>query len=154
MIAIRRATADDAGLIAEQRQKMFFDAGLATADAMKEMVESFTSWVLPRLEDETYRGWLAEDNGVAVAGAGMFLMDFPPHWMDASSVRAYLLNFYTEPHYRGQRIAPRMLHAALEEAKILGIKVVTLHASKFGKPIYEKHGFTPTSEMMLRLDVN
>jgi len=47
-----------------------------------------------------------------------------------------------------------MLHAAMEEAKTLGIKVVTLHASKFGKPIYEKHGFTPTSEMMLRLDVN
>jgi hypothetical protein len=28
--------------------------------------------------------------------------------------------------------------------------VVTLHASKFGKPIYEKNGFKQTNEMMLK----
>jgi len=30
--------------------------------------------------------------------------------------------------------------------------VVSLHASKFGKPIYERNGFEPSTEMMLRVD--
>jgi len=151
MVEIRRATPVDTGLIAEQRRKMFADAGLAAAEELDEMTANFAVWVRPLLEDGTYLAWLAEDGARTVAGAGMLLIGFPPYWMDAEPVRAYLLNFYTEPSHRGQGIAPRLLQLALDEAKRRGIKVVTLHASKFGKPIYERHGFTPTSEMMLRL---
>ncbi len=154
MVEIRRATSGDAGLIAEHRRKMFADAGLAESEAMDPMVENFIDWVLYRLEDGSYLGWLAVADGAVVAGAGMLLIEFPPHWMDAEPLRAYLLNFYTEPSHRGQGIAPRMLQMALDDARERGIKVVTLHASKFGKPIYERHGFLPSSEMMLRLDVN
>jgi GNAT superfamily N-acetyltransferase len=153
MISIRRATVEDAGLIAEHRRAMFFDAGLASLESMDEMVATFTDWVQPRLTDETYRGYFAEEDGAVVAAAGMWLVDFPPHWMDPQPRRAYLLNFYTAPSHRGQGLAPRLLRVAIDEARGLGIKVVTLHASKFGKPIYEKHGFKPTSEMMLRQDV-
>ena len=32
----------------------------------------------------------------------------------------------------------------------LDVEIVTLHASKFGRPLYEQHGFQPTNEMMLR----
>jgi GNAT superfamily N-acetyltransferase len=84
-----------------------------------------------------------------VAGAGMWLMDFPPHWMDAEPRRAYLLNFYVESAFRGQGLAYELLKTAVEDARRRGIKVVSLHASKFGKPLYERNGFEPTNEMML-----
>ena len=77
-------------------------------------------------------------------------MEFPPHWMDAEPARAYLLNFYTEPAWRGKGLAGELLRAALGEVKRRGIGVATLHASKFGKPIYEKYGFVATNEMMRR----
>ncbi len=144
------ATAIDAELIAGHRMKMFADAGQADAPAMAQMAENFVSWVKPRLMDGRYVGWLMEDQGKVVAGAGMWLMDFPPHWMDAEPVRAYLLNFYTEPEYRGRGIAGEMLKMAVDEAARRGIKVVALHASKFGRPIYERNGFADTNEMMLR----
>jgi hypothetical protein len=31
--------------------------------------------------------------------------------------------------------------------------VVTLHASKFGRPVYERFGFNQHNEMVLRLNV-
>jgi GNAT superfamily N-acetyltransferase len=151
MATIRLGTAADAELIAAQRRQMFADAGLAEVEAMAEMTANFTAWVRPRLEDGSYLAWLAEADGEVVAGAGMWVMEFPPHWMDAQPARAYLLNFYTAPTHRGQGLAPQLLALCVAEARRRGIQVVTLHASKFGRPIYERYGFGPTTEMMLRL---
>jgi GNAT superfamily N-acetyltransferase len=149
MPTMRAATPNDAELIAGQRKRMFVDSGQAESEAMQEVLRNFVAWVTPRLADGSYLGWLLEEGGVAVAGAGMWIMAFPPHFLDAAPARAYLLNFYTEPAFRGRGLAQQLLDAALAEAHALGIKVVTLHASKFGKPIYERNGFEPTNEMML-----
>ena len=51
---------------------------------------------------------------------------------------------------RGRGFARQLLALAIDEARARGIKVVTLHASKFGKPIYEKFGFALNNEMILR----
>jgi predicted GNAT family N-acyltransferase len=85
-----------------------------------------------------------------VAGAGLWLMDFPPHWMHEGAVRAYLLNFYVDAEVRGHRLAGQLLKLAVDESDRRRIEVVTLHASKFGRPIYERFGFEATNEMMLR----
>jgi GNAT superfamily N-acetyltransferase len=151
MLMVRTATAADAELIAQHRVRMFVDSGQADGEAMTQMAANFVAWVRPRLEDGRYLGWLMVEGEAVVAGAGMWLVDFPPHWMDAEPVRAYLLNFYVEPASRGQGIAEQMLKLAVDEAQRRGIGVVSLHASKLGRPIYERNGFAETNEMMLRL---
>ena len=152
MFETRLATAEDAELIARQRRKMFVDAGQAEDAKLQPMMEKFAAWVRPRLEDGSYVGWLVSEGGRVVAGAGMWLMDFPPHWMDAEPVRAYLLNFYVDAEFRGHGLAYELLKTSVEDARRRGIKVVSLHASKFGKPLYERNGFEVSTEMMLRLD--
>src|ERR1700722_17469912 len=102
--------------------------------------------------DGRYIGWIVEEEGSVVAGAGMWMMDFPPHWMDARPMRAYLLNFYVEPAFRGHGLAYRLLKTSVEEARQRGVKVDRLHASKFGRPIYARSAFEASTEMMLRLD--
>lgn len=149
MFKTRLATVVDAELIAEQRRSMFVDAGQASDAGLSLMVENFVAWVRPRLSDGSYVGWIVEEGERVVSGAGMWLMDFPPHWMDAEPRRAYLLNFYVEPEFRGQGLAYALLKTAVEDARRRGIKVVSLHASKFGKPLYERNGFEPTNEMIL-----
>jgi GNAT superfamily N-acetyltransferase len=151
MFETRVATVGDAELIAEQRRRMFVDSGQAEGAQMQTMVANFMVWVRPRLEDGSYVGWLVSNGERVVAGAGMWLMDFPPHWMDAEPVRAYLLNFYVDADFRGHGLAYTLLRTAVEDARRRGIKVVSLHASKFGKPLYERNGFEPTNEMTLRL---
>jgi GNAT superfamily N-acetyltransferase len=151
MFETRLATEADAALIAGQRAKMFDDAEQVDALQLQKVIENFTEWVRPRLRDGSYVGWIVMDGEDAVAGAGMWLMEFPPHWMDAAPMRAYLLNFYVEPVARGRGVAYSLLKMAVEDARQRGIKVVALHASKFGKPLYERNGFEQSSEMMLRL---
>jgi GNAT superfamily N-acetyltransferase len=151
MFVTRAATEADAELIAQQRMRMFEDSGQADADAMRAMVENFIPWVRTRLGDGRYVGWIVEEDGRAVAGAGTWLIDFPPHWMDAQPLRAYLLNFYVDPAMRGRGLAYSLLRLAVEDARRRGIRVVSLHASKFGRPLYERNGFEPTNEMILRL---
>jgi ribosomal protein S18 acetylase RimI-like enzyme len=146
----RSATPADAELIANHRAHMFADSGQATLDSMTEMSSNFVAWVRPRLADGSYVGWLIEDEGAVVAGAGLWLMDFPPHWMDPEPIRAYLLNFYVDPAFRGRGLAQQMLDTAIAEARRRGIQVVSLHASKLGRPIYERSGFEQTNEMILR----
>ena len=150
MFETRLATAADAELIAQQRCRMFIDAGQADETLTKTVFAKFVPWVRPKLEDGSYVGWLVSKNGVVVAGAGMWLMNFPPHWMDTEPVRAYLLNFYVDPEFRGHGIAYGLLKGAVNDARRRGIRVVSLHASKFGKPLYERNGFEPTNEMILR----
>jgi GNAT superfamily N-acetyltransferase len=131
---------------------MFVDAGQAPDAALSLMVKNFVAWVRPQLSDGSYVGWIVEESERMVAGAGMWLMDFPPHWMDPEPRRAYLLNFYVEPAFRGQGLAYELLKTAVEDARRRGIKVVSLHASKFGKPLYERNGFEPTNEMILSFE--
>jgi GNAT superfamily N-acetyltransferase len=151
MFETRPAKVEDAELIAQQRRQMFVDAGQAEDATLQPMVENFVAWVQPRLIDGSYVGWMVEEGGRVVAGAGMWVMDFPPHWMDAKPMRAYLLNFYVDPGFRGHGLAYKLLKISVEDARRRGIKVVSLHASKFGRPIYERNGFEASSEMMLRL---
>jgi ribosomal protein S18 acetylase RimI-like enzyme len=149
---IRPATPADAEILAHQRVRMYADAELCTEAEMQTMRANFVDWVRPRLADGSYAGWLAEDDAEPVAGAGLWVMEWPPHFLDAAPRRAYLLNFYVAPAMRHRGLARELLALAVAEARARGIQVVTLHASKFGKPIYERNGFKMSSEMMLRFD--
>lgn len=149
MFEIRLATEADAELISEQRYRMFVDSGQGNEARLKEVRDHFIPWVRERLIDGRYVGWLTAKNGCVVAGAGVLFMDFPPHWMDPEPVRAYLLNVYVDPEFRGRGLARELLEMALNDARRRGIKVVSLHASTFGRPLYERNGFKSTSEMIL-----
>ena len=154
MPTLRRATVADAELITEHRHNMFADNKLASAKRYGEMDKNFLPWVKERLADGRYVGFMLEDEptGQVVASAGIFYMDFPPHYLDPQPSRAYLLNFYTCPEDRGHGYANVLLTAAVAECRTKGVDVITLHASRFGKPIYEKFGFKLHNEWALRPD--
>ena len=150
MPTLRRATIDDAALITEQRHLMFADNNFTTEERYREMDVAFEPWVRAHLADDTYVGLFLEEDGKVLAAAGIYFMEFPPHWMDPAPLRAYLLNFYTVPEARGRGYAKEILEAAVEECRTRGPRVITLHASRFGRPIYERFGFKASTEMMLR----
>ncbi len=163
MPTLRRATPDDAPLITAQRHQMFADNELATEAAYTTMDLAFEPWVRERLADGRYIGLFLEEAADALeelatapntptllAACGIFFGDFPPHFLDPNPIRAYLLNFYTAPEARGRGLATQLLQHAVDECRNANVRVITLHASKFGRPIYEKFGFTQNNEMILR----
>lgn len=150
MPQIRRATLADAETISDQRLRMFIDAGHGHEYTLAPMIALFTAWVKPRLKDETYLGWIVEEDSRPVAGIGAWLMDYPPNFRDPAGIRAYLMNMYVAPEMRRRGFGRQLVEIALAETRSRGIKVTTLHATPLGRLLYEQCGFKPTSEMMLQ----
>jgi len=149
---IRFATLDDVALITQHRHLMFADNDFGGESALSAMDPAFAAWLTRHLAADTYIGLLlSEHEGSEVlAAGGIYLMDWPPHYLHVEPLRAYLLNFYTAPEARGRGYANAILDAAVKESHRRGASIVTLHASPFGRPIYEKYGFEQSNEMMLK----
>jgi GNAT superfamily N-acetyltransferase len=150
MPTLRRATPDDGALITHQRNLMFADNNLASEERYAEMDVAFEPWVRERLADGRYVGLFLEEDGAVLAACGIFYMDFPPHYLDPAPTRAYLLNFYTAPEARGRGFAKELLKLAVDDCHARKVGVITLHASKFGRPIYEQFGFVQNNELILK----
>lgn len=127
---------------------MFVDAGRADNQVLGLMSRNFEPWVAKMIAEEKYFGWLTVDGDRVVAGAGLLLLDWPPHPLDPRSTqRGYLLNVYVEPEYRRRKLASHLIEMALAEARRRKIRVVALHSTDEGRALYESNGFRATNEM-------
>jgi GNAT superfamily N-acetyltransferase len=96
-----------------------------------------------------YLAWFAiAPDGSVAAGAGLWLMDWPPHMLGAGdNRRGNILNVYTRPEFRRQGLARGLTETAVEWCRTHGIRTVILHASEEGRALYQALGFQPTNEM-------
>jgi len=151
-IEIRLATLDDAATLTAHRRGMFRDMGYRDDAALNAMAEKFLPWLKARMRAGEYLAWLATaEDGRVAAGAGLWLMDWPPH-MIGSGRRGNILNVYTHPDFRRRGLARRVTEAAMLWCGQNGIDCVILHASKEGRPLYQALGFEPTNEMRILLN--
>lgn len=149
--SLRPLELSDLDLVVHQREAMFRDMGILEA-TLETMRIPFRNWLAPKLADGTYLGWIADLNGIPAGGIGMVVLDWPPHpWHPSESRRGYILNVYVNPSQRGHGLASQLTLKTQEYAQEQGIGFITLHASPAGRPVYEKLGWKPTSEMSLRL---
>jgi ribosomal protein S18 acetylase RimI-like enzyme len=126
---------------------MFVDAGRQDDQLLKNMSRRFEPWVVEMMNQGKYMGWFAVEGGKEIAGAGLLILDWPPHPLDPGSHRGYLLNVYVEPSHRRKKIASYLIDLALAEARRRNIRVVSLHSTEAGRALYETNGFRPTNEM-------
>ena len=150
--AIREATLADAETIVGHRRAMFHDMGYRDMAWLDQMASSFLPWLRRKLKSAEYLAWFAvTPDGAVAAGAGLWLMDWPPHMVNGSTRRGNILNVYTDPAYRRQGLARGLTDVAIDWCRTHDIAVVILHASDEGRPLYESLGFHATNEMRLDL---
>ncbi len=151
-VKLREATAADVETIVRHRRAMFADMGYGDEVSREAMVLTARPFIAAALADGSYRGWLVEDAGRVVAGGGLAIVGFQPTPMDARPRRAWVLNMYTEPGYRGRGLGKQLMEAMIGWCREEGFKHLSLHASLAGRPLYERLGFKPTNEMRLSLE--
>ena len=149
---IREGTLADAETIVRHRREMFFDMGTQDPAVLDEMTNSFRPWLAGKISQREYLSWfaIAEDGSVA-AGAGLWLMNWPPGLYTVEPWRGNILNVYTEHGHRRRGLARKLVTAATEWCAANGVPLVILHASDQGRPLYEALGFQPTNELRLFL---
>lgn len=133
---------------------MFEDLSVGTPAELDGVDRRYRRWARDRLRSGRLVAFVVEGSrGRVAASAGLWLMPLPPRPWTPNDVAPYLMSMYTEREDRGNGHATRLVRAAIRWAKAHGHSVVLLHASDQGRRIYEGLGFTPTSEMRLRVEM-
>jgi GNAT superfamily N-acetyltransferase len=149
-ITARPVATHDLRLICEHRERMFAESG-RTRESLRPMTAAFEQWLVPRLEDGSYFGWMLEEAGVVIAGLGMMVIDWPPHPSHpADHRRAYILNVFVGPEHWRRGLARRLMALAETRARELGVGYAILHSTRQGRALYESLGWGTTSEMAIR----
>jgi len=150
---IREAGPSDLEEILAHRRLMFFDMGYRDESALESMIRHSRPGIRKYLADGSYRGWFAvSPNGQVAAGAGLIITSLVsgPLRPEQTS-RPYLLNVYTYPQFRKMGLARRLTEQAIAYCRKENFGILWLHASEYGRSLYESLGFIPTNEMKLML---
>jgi GNAT superfamily N-acetyltransferase len=151
MYKVRSLRASDIDLVCSHRERMFREAGWS-GEVLTAMAAPFRRWLVPRVQDGRYIGWVAEENVTAIAGLGMMIIEWSPHPSHPTQDRrGYILNLFVEPAHRRVGLARRLMAMAIDDAERQGIGFMVLHATEVGRPLYEKLGWRPTTEMAISL---
>jgi ribosomal protein S18 acetylase RimI-like enzyme len=150
MVTTRPVRLDDLELICRHREEMFraSNAPGRSDEILRAMTASFRVWIEPRLGDGSYFGYIAEQDGAAVAGIGLMIIDWPPHPSHPNEdKRGYVLNVFVEPTHRRRGLAKMLMGLGEAEIARRGASFAILHATRMGRLLYEQTGWTQTAEM-------
>lgn len=149
---LRRASTADLEILVTHRRSMFRDMGYHDQAALNSMSEKFRPWLLAHMNSGDYHAWVVSaTDGSIVAGAGLWLMDWPPHMIGQGTQRGNILNVYTVENFRRRGLARQLMDAILRWCSQNCVDTIVLHASPLGRNLYEAMGFHPTNEMRLRV---
>ena len=111
----------------------------------------FAEFYASRINAGTAALFLAEDGGDLIGmGAVYKLVNHRSEIFRQHA--AYVTSVYVDPRYRRNGIATELARMSVEWAKAHGCVVVRLRTSSMGRPVYERMGFSPSSEMELEIE--
>jgi GNAT superfamily N-acetyltransferase len=151
---IRRATEQDADIIAWHRARMFQDMGDVSGEAFELLRAKARARLGEWLNSGQYVGWLASCANkpeFVIAGAGVQLLSTLPRPLGGSKLgegrQGIIINVFTEPEWRRQGIATMLMKEIINWSKSECLDWLTLHASDEGRAVYERLGFVANNEM-------
>jgi GNAT superfamily N-acetyltransferase len=154
---LRPVTADDIATVVGFRTRMFRELGWRDETRLLAVEPLFAAYLEEALPSGACSGWIAEHPGAdgALQPAGTVVLVWqrvPPTVRNLAGIQAYALGMFVEPGLRRRGVARALMTRSIDCAADRGASLITLHASDLGRPLYERLGFTLTSEMRLFTD--
>jgi len=140
--AIRQATVDDVPELVALRRVMFEAMGYDDTQELQKMCRASDDYFREHIPAGTFRAWLAEEEGRAIASIGLVIHSIPPAPRRPGSEEAYIMSLVTLPSHRRRGIAAALLNLVIDTVRAEGVSVASLHATENGRRIYEMAGFT------------
>src|SRR5258708_2556196 len=153
-LTLGAARLDESAIIVGHRRAMFAEMRPLPSAQLDAMDAVFGPWLAERMRRDQYHGWFGVNAaGEGEGGAGLWVMDWLPDMAPREPMRGNIVNVSLQPAYRRRGLARALTEAALDWCRQNGVRMVILHASDAGRPVYAALGFTPTNEMSLVLDL-
>ncbi len=147
---IRRATVEDAEVLAELRTAMQRELREGKAETPEAWGEENRAYFQRAIPEGAFVAFVVEAEGRIVATSGMVMYEAPPTPGNPSGVEGYIMNMYTLPSWRGKGLATALVDELREHAREGRARRVWLRASDQGKPIYARAGFVENPHYMQR----
>ncbi len=147
---IRRATPDDAALLAEHRAQVWYASGHGEAEVAPQ-ITVWAEWMSRAIACATYVALIASDDGRAVGSASLIVHDAVPRPGYRGDRDGRVHSVYVESSMRRRGIARALMHALLAYARETHIMRLTLHPTEYSRSLYASLGFEPLDEMGLYL---
>ena len=149
MFYLRRASFADLEALVQLRLELLREVDDIQDDTDTAAIAQATrKYLVDKMPQGEFLAWVAEVENQIVATSGLVFFTRPPYNGNSSGLEAYVMNVYTVPIWRGQGIATALLREIISFVKETEAKRIWLHASKDGKPLYEKLGFVSTTKEM------
>lgn len=148
---IREATLDDIPALLHHRRGMYEDMGYKDEASLVAMIDTSRRYLREAMTNGTLHAWVAGVDSRVIGGGLIIVSPWLSHPYDRQCRQATVLNMYVDPEFRRRGIARRLMQTMIDWCRREGFVNVSLHASKFGRPLYQSLGFEPTTEMRLKL---
>lgn len=128
--------------------------GELSKDEQNQLLKQLPDYFTRHLEKDFF-AYIAEDEGKAVSTAFLVINEKPANPNFITGKTGMLLNVYTDPDYRRQGIATKILKELIEIAKKENLSYIEIVATEAGIPVYRKLGFIEkvADNMEMRLDL-
>ncbi len=152
-IEILKADLRDIPLLVVHHRKMFEDIfRYRKIEIIPSQFEEMNDAYSKKLENELNKNgcyaWISRLGGEVISSGAVSLVSTVPTPVDPASTAAYVHSIYTEPGHRKGGASQLVMGTIVEFCRTEGIRRVTLHASEFGRSLYEKMGFTLSDNSM------
>jgi GNAT superfamily N-acetyltransferase len=147
---VRRATQSDAAALARLRLE-FRGPRAPNVESETDFLARCEAWMRARLGDDSiWRVWLLERNNDPVGAVWLQVVEKLPNPTAESEVHAYVSNFYVRSDQRNGGGGSLLLRTALDETERLGVDSIFLWPSARSRPLYERHGFAVSENVLVR----
>lgn len=120
-------------------------------EGVKEDIDlrpALRDYYIRHISDGTFVSWLAVDGEKIVGTSGMSFVEKPPYFGCPSGKMGLISSMFTDPEYRRQGIAKKLLSLVVEEAREYGCGTVQITASDMGVLLYTDFGFVHNGNFM------
>jgi GNAT superfamily N-acetyltransferase len=150
---IREGSAADLELLTHLRLEFLVErTGTPRAEVTGPLTAATRAYLADRFAAGDLWTWFAEDGGATVGVVTLVVEHVPPRPKEPRTLQGHVLNMFVLPEHRRAGVGHRLLTAAIDAARARDLRMLVLHATDDGRPLYERLGFAaPGDWMELRL---
>ena len=149
-LILRRASINDSELLTDYRIIFLSEAyGALSPEKISELKKSLMEYFARSFENNTFISWIAEYDEKPVGFSGLVIREQPGNFETINGRTGYILNMFTLKEFRNNGICKMLFQKLLDEANILGLDKVELHATNDGESVYRQFGFNEPHDKAL-----